>query len=158
MAMAISNTSPLQYLHQLGLLDLLPRLFSTIVVPDAVARELAEGIALGVDLPRLDRFPWIGVRSPSSQRPDLGLLHAGEAAAIALALELGNHILILDDARARSWAIAKGLPITGTLGIVLDFKKIGAIPLVLPILDRLVGLRFRIDPKTCSSMLKLAGE
>ncbi len=32
----ISNTSPLQYLHQAGLLDLLPRLFGRVIVPQAV--------------------------------------------------------------------------------------------------------------------------
>lgn len=30
---AICDTSPLQYLHQLKLLDLLPRLYSKVIVP-----------------------------------------------------------------------------------------------------------------------------
>jgi uncharacterized protein len=37
------NTSPLQYLHQAGLLDLLPKLTGGVIVPDAVAEELNEG-------------------------------------------------------------------------------------------------------------------
>jgi predicted nucleic acid-binding protein len=32
----ISDTSPVQYLHQLGLLRLLPGLFGKIIVPQAV--------------------------------------------------------------------------------------------------------------------------
>ena len=47
----ISNTSPLQYLFQAELLDLLPALYGTIVVPSGVADELAEERTLGVALP-----------------------------------------------------------------------------------------------------------
>jgi predicted nucleic acid-binding protein len=39
----ISNTSPLQYLHQVGLLHLLPALFGQVYVPDAVVLELEGG-------------------------------------------------------------------------------------------------------------------
>jgi len=39
----ICNTSPLQYLHQLGLLHVLPALAGQVVVPPAVVDELAEG-------------------------------------------------------------------------------------------------------------------
>lgn len=40
---AISNTSPLLYLHQIGVLHLLPELFDKIWVPGAVVHELNEG-------------------------------------------------------------------------------------------------------------------
>jgi len=43
----VTNTSPLLYLHQLGLLDLLPDLYERVVVPTAVLRELEEGAKLG---------------------------------------------------------------------------------------------------------------
>ncbi len=35
----ISNSSPLQYLHQAGVLDLLPALFGQVCVPEAVVAE-----------------------------------------------------------------------------------------------------------------------
>ncbi len=39
----ISNTSPIQYLFQLGLLDLLPRLYGRVLVPpDRRARRFAD--------------------------------------------------------------------------------------------------------------------
>jgi predicted nucleic acid-binding protein len=47
----ICNTSPLQYLRQLGQLHLLPQLTGQIIVPTAVAAELAEGRRRGVDVP-----------------------------------------------------------------------------------------------------------
>jgi hypothetical protein len=36
LADVIANTSPLQYLHQVGQLDLFPKLFGRIIVPEAV--------------------------------------------------------------------------------------------------------------------------
>ena len=38
----VSDTTPLQYLHQSRTLDLLPKLFDRVIVPPAVIRELAE--------------------------------------------------------------------------------------------------------------------
>ena len=40
MAIVIADTSPLQHLFQVGLLDLLQRLFGTVQVPEAVRDEL----------------------------------------------------------------------------------------------------------------------
>ena len=62
----VSNTSPLQYLHQLGLLDLLPRLVGRVTVPQAVVDELETGRLLGHDLPDVTSLPWVTVRTPAS--------------------------------------------------------------------------------------------
>ena len=48
---AISNTSPLLYLHRCGGLAWPPRLFTLVYVPGAVAFELAEGRNRGFDEP-----------------------------------------------------------------------------------------------------------
>ncbi|EGJ35396.1 MULTISPECIES: hypothetical protein [Moorena] len=37
----IADTSPIQYLYQTNLLDLLPQLYGSVIVPQAVANELA---------------------------------------------------------------------------------------------------------------------
>ncbi len=39
----ISNTSPIQYLYQTNLLELLPQLYGNIILPQGVVIELAEG-------------------------------------------------------------------------------------------------------------------
>ena len=46
----IADTSPIQYLYQTNLLDLLPQIYGYIIIPQAVVDELAEGLALGVSL------------------------------------------------------------------------------------------------------------
>jgi predicted nucleic acid-binding protein len=59
----IVDTSPIQYLFQTGLLDLLPTLYGRVVVPEAVARELAVGRTQGVPLPNPRSYRWMRVRS-----------------------------------------------------------------------------------------------
>ena len=64
----ICNTSPLQYLHQIGCLELLPKLVSRITVPTAVSKELADGRRRGLDLPVPEDLPWVDMRDPSSEK------------------------------------------------------------------------------------------
>lgn len=86
---AISNTSPFIYLHRIGVLDWLPRLFSEIWTPSAVVLELEEGRLKGYDVPNTNQQPWLKVKDPESI-PSAWLpldLGAGELAAMALAME-----------------------------------------------------------------------
>ena len=77
MPKAICDTSPLQYLHQLELLHVLPALTEGVIVPPAVVDELATGRALGVNLPDVTKLDWVSVRRPLS------------AAALPLVTDLG---------------------------------------------------------------------
>jgi predicted nucleic acid-binding protein len=63
----ICNTSPIQYLYQLELLHILRALAGGVIVPPAVVDELAEGRALGVNLPDLTALDWVTVRRPVSE-------------------------------------------------------------------------------------------
>ena len=86
---AISNTSPLLYLHRCGGLAWLPRLFTLVCVPGAVTFELAEGRSRGFDVPNPEDHSWMKITDPQAMpsewfAADLG---AGEIAAMSLALE-----------------------------------------------------------------------
>jgi predicted nucleic acid-binding protein len=156
----ISNTSPLQYLHQLDLLDLLPTLYGRVLVPSAVVKEIEAGRSLGVALPVLESLPWIRSQEVANAAllplvPDLG---AGEREVLALALEHPNPLIILDDSFARSFARELGLSLTGTLGLLLKGKEIKRIARIEPYVDHLEALNFRLDPRTRADVLKLAGE
>jgi predicted nucleic acid-binding protein len=156
----ICNTSPLQYLHQLDLLELLPKLVGRVTIPSAVVAELDAGRKCGVNLPDLSRLDWVDVCHPTSEQVlplvvDLGL---GETEVLALALEHRGAIVILDDCLARQVALTLHIPLTGTLGVLLSAKRASLIPAVAPCLDQLQNFRFRLAPATRNAVLKLAGE
>lgn len=156
----IADTSPVQYLFQAGLLDVLNSLYGRVTIPEAVAEELNVGRARGVHLPDLSSINWIAVKRPQSQMllplvPDLG---PGEREAIALAVETADSLLILDDALARRHARLLGVTLTGTLGVLLKARQTGRLLAVEPVLGQLEALGFHLDAVTRASVLKLARE
>lgn len=156
----ISNSSPIQYLHQAGLLELLPTLFGKIDIPEAVAAELEEGRRRNVCLPDLTALSWLHTK-PVRDRMLLPLvthLGDGEKEVLAFGIERTDSLLLLDDRGARQHAIALELKVTGTLGILLLAKEQGKLGTVRPVLDRLQALRFRLNPGTRQRVLELAGE
>ncbi len=160
MLVVISNTSPIQYLYQLGVLSLLPELFSSICVPEAVATELQTGRERNVSLPDPEDLPWLEVRRVQQPAflPLVTHLGDGEKEVLALGLELPGSLLLLDDRDARRHADVLALKVTGTLGILLLAKERGKLDAVRPMLDRLDDLRFRLDATTRQTVLRLAQE
>jgi len=156
----IVDTSPLQYLYQLGLLHLLPEILGDAVIPPAVAAELAEGRRIGLAVPDPAQLPWLAVQNVSGAAvlPLAWDLGSGEREALALALEHAGAVVVLDDRLARRAAAALGIPLVGTLGLLLRAKQAGAIEAVKPILDQLDSLNFRLDRDTRDVVLRLAGE
>jgi predicted nucleic acid-binding protein len=156
----ISNTSPLQYLHQTDLLELIPQLYDKLVVGPAVVHEIDNGRKLGLSLPDPSDLPWVEIR-PVRQRTILPMvvdLGEGERETLALGIESPGALLILDDGLARQHARHLGLSFTGTLGVLIKAKKKGLIPAVRPVLDRLLALGFRVDAAIYDTVLRLAGE
>ncbi len=82
----------------------------------------------------------------------------GEASAIALALEITDSILIIDDYKARRVAEKLGLTITGTIGVIVKAKLQGIIPSIKPYLDKIKATNFRLTVDIESRALKEAGE
>jgi predicted nucleic acid-binding protein len=156
----ICNTSPLQYLHQLGQLELLPRLTRSVIVPEAVVIELAAGAARGLDLPDPTQIEWCIIRKPRSASvlPLVSGLGAGEIAVLALALETADALAVLDDAQARFRAERLKIPLTVTVGLLLDAKQAGLISVVRPLLDDLQRLQFRLSASIRKMALEIAGE
>jgi predicted nucleic acid-binding protein len=156
----ISDTSPIQYLYQIELLDLLFTLYEEITIPEAVANEFAEGRDHGVNLPGVEEMSRFKVRTSAyEQTGELpASLGRGERAVLALASVSPGSLLLLDDALARRHARKLGLRFTGTLGVLLKAKQSGLLTEVSSILDRLEAKGFRLDKKTRAAVLKLAQE
>ena len=160
MSEVICNTSPLQYLHQVGLLHILPALAGRVVVPPAVIDELAVGRSRGVDLPDPAGLAWIDIRSPTTLAalPNDADLGSGETEVLRLACETSDAEVVLDDQEARRTAETLGIRLRGTLGLLLDAKQAALIPRVAPVLDQLQALGFRLHWKTRAEILARAGE
>jgi predicted nucleic acid-binding protein len=157
---AISNTSPLLYLHRIGSIHWLPQLFSEVWTPEAVRTELQAGLTVGYNVPNPDDYSWLTIVDPKS-RPSEWLvldLGAGEIAAMALALENQDRVVLLDDMLARRTAQAAGLQVWGTLKVLLEAKSHGLIDTVEPYVTQLRDSGMWISAEVKQRILKLAGE
>ena len=146
----ISDTSCLILLEKIGELDILHKLFGTIITTTEVAEEF------GQTLPS-----WFELRQPTDKNYQ-SIIEAsvdkGEASAIALAIELDDCLLIIDDLKGRKFAHQLGLTIIGTIGVIVDAKLVGIIPSVKPILAKIKSTNFRITEHLELLILKRAGE
>lgn len=157
----VADTSPLISLDACNQLDLLRKLYSRVVVPQAVELELSVGGATGLPsgLTRAHRR-WIKVRVLSTPpSPALvAALDAGEAEVIDLALEIGSHLVLLDETAARAVAKSRGLQVTGALGVLLRAKKKGLLPAVKPPIDLMLSRGILLGSGVIESVLRVAGE
>jgi predicted nucleic acid-binding protein len=160
MSNAISNTSPLLYLYRIGAIQLLPKLFDEIWIPDAVKEELLTGKDRGYDVPVPADFEWLRVVNPKSMPSEwLALdLGPGEVAAMSLALENPNQVILLDDMLARRTAQAAGLSVWGTLKVLLEAKSRGIIEKAEPFVSRLNESGMWISSDLKQRVLRIAGE
>ncbi len=86
-------------------------------------------------------------------------LHRGEIEAICLGLENNARLCLMDDKDGREAAIMNNLPVTGTLGILLQAKKRGHVSIIRDLLDTLRNEKhFWISDAMYQKVLHLAGE
>jgi hypothetical protein len=156
----ISNTSLLLYLYGIGGISWLPKLFDEIWTPEAVRDELLAGRSKGYDVPNPADFNWLQIVNPKSMPSEwLALdLGTGEIAAMALALENRNHIVLLDDLLARRTAQAAGLQVWGTLKVLLEAKSQGLIDKIEPYVSHLGEAGMWVSADVKQRILILAGE
>ena len=150
----VADTSPLCYLILIEEVNLLSSLFNSILIPQAVFHELkAEGAPKEVK-EWMNHLPdWVKVTSVK-QINDFGLdsLHSGEREAIMVAEEIKANLIILDEKAARKIAKARGLNVTGLLGIleIATSKKLIDLPTVIA---RLQKTNFRASPHLLNKLL-----
>lgn len=145
----VANSSCLIVLERIGRLDLLPGVFGSVLIPEAVAKEIGFSA------------PWLEIRGAKVNpleakfRNQLG---AGESAALILAIEVAPARIILDDRRARRAARELGLLMIGTPGILVRAKQRGVLNRVGPVMTAMRKAGFYVSKELVAMTLRLAGE
>ena len=133
----VSNAGPLIALGKLGQLGLLLKLYDEVVVPREVYNEVVvSGLRLGapeaqaVDyLVQQGHIQVIDVSVPSSLPAWAGAIDVGEAQVILLGQQLNADWVLIDNLHARRAARQVGLPLKGTVGLLLDAFRRGYLSL-----------------------------
>ncbi len=146
----VSDTSCLIILEKIGQLNILQNIYSEIVTTPEVEFEF------GSKLPA-----WIKVIAANNRIKQNELnrkLDLGESSAIALALEIENSLLLVDDLKARKFAEDMGLSFTGTLGVLVKAKQLGVISSIQAVLKELHKHNFRFSAGVEQDILRQSNE
>lgn len=153
----VLNTGPLIAFGKIGVLDLLRQLPFDFKTTDQVLAEITAGAALGypVGVPK-----WVEVVS-TAQPPSrlvLANLDAGEASVIESALQRNISDVCIDELKGRRAAIASGLPVTGSLGLLGKPKNLRLIDAVRPLVEKAQNEGIYYHPALIARFLKSTGE
>lgn len=142
----ISDTSCLIALSKIERLDLLKYLYREVIITKDVFDEYGDSLP-----------DWIiitEVENKQKQSELEMLLDKGEAGSIALALEIADSTLIIDEFKGRKIAQSLNIEIIGTIGIILLANKKGLINDVIGTVLRLVNKGFRLSDKLINIIIE----
>lgn len=157
---AVVNSSPLIFFSKAGLIDLLRIISPQVMVPEPVAQEIGCRGTEDITARTLANTPWLTTVSVTSipaliQSWDIG---AGESAVLAYALSNPGMVAIIDDGAGRRCAEMLGVPLSGTLGLVMLAKQRGVIPAARPVIAILKQHGMFLSERTIDRALALVGE
>jgi predicted nucleic acid-binding protein len=144
--LVVADASPLIGLLKIGHVDVLPRLYGSVVIPPQVAMELASPKRA----PEVKAFftvppAWLVTCSPSKTEPIEGL-GEGETAAINLARELKADLLLIDELDGRAAAIAQKITTVRTAAVLFDAANANILADLKSAFDKLKATNFRVPP------------
>lgn len=157
----VTNSGPLIALASVGQLDILSALYTSVLIPEAVWREVTE---TGVGRPgarELTSTSWT-TRVTIDPPPDRLLLEElgdGEAEAITLAVRREASLLLMDDRRARRVAeLAYRLQVKGVAGVLVAAKRRGLITAVRPLLEAMRAHGYYLSQRLIERACREVGE
>jgi predicted nucleic acid-binding protein len=156
---AAVNASPLILLARGGLIQLLKLAGPEVIVPLPVAEEVRRRGSSDPTARALGENPWLVVSDiavpPLVQAWDLGL---GESSVLAWGHAHPGTLVVLDDLAARRCAATLGIPVRGTLGLVILAKQRGEIRAARPLLEALRRGGLYLSDSVLNAALALVGE
>jgi predicted nucleic acid-binding protein len=154
------NASPLIFLTRADLVDLLQLAAPAIAVPAPVAEEIRRRGPTDPAARALERTSWLlHVEVPAVPSAiaswDLG---PGESSVLAWCTAKPGVEAIIDDLSGRRCAEALGIPVRGTLGLVLLGKRRGRLRAARPVLESLRQAGMYLSDRVMNRALQLVGE
>ncbi len=158
----IADAGPLMAFGRLDFLPVLANTVGPIIIPESVADECTKDNRLpgaqAIQTAIHNQIITIHTAPIAQQSSQLSsLLGPGEAAAIALAIELHAGLLI-DEKLTRSVARKLNLKVIGTAGILLLAKQKKLISAVLPIIQELKKTGYYLSDTLIEQIAKIASE
>jgi len=158
----VFNASPVIVLAKTGLLEAIVPLGETVKVPQAVVDEILR--ADDASDPATLWFKQSGAPFQRVSNPaipaflaawDIG---AGETAVIAVASSTPGAVAVLDDLAARRCAQAHGIPVIGTMGLLLLAKKREVLPSVTQAIRSVITAGLYVSEAIAAEVRAQAGE
>ncbi len=161
----VADTGPLIILAGINQLSLLPDMYGSVVIPEAVYAELRLGsshreteiLAQGLHQEWLQVIP-VDDSKKSTLQELQRIVDPGEAEAILLGETLNCRFLLIDDRKGRIVAAKRGLNIVGVAGILLAAKQRQRIEAVCPLIREMRKIGYRLSPALCREIARLALE
>jgi predicted nucleic acid-binding protein len=156
----VVNASPLIYLSHADLLPLLQSAGSPIRIPSAVRAEIQRRGPGDPAVRAIEAASWLEQVEPPeiSQQVEAWGLGPGETSVLSWALSSSGCLAILDDLAGRRCAQFLGIPLMGTLGLVLRAKRIGQISAARPVVEKLREAGMYLSDRILEPALRLVGE
>ncbi len=156
----IVNSTPLIILCNIGKLEILKELYGAIMIPQAVYAEVTAKKDSACQ--QIVSADWIHVEQIQDQSDKMmykSRLHEGEVEVMILAQESKKvDLVVIDDNAAKKTAKYLGLPVTGTMGVLLKAKKRGVVKEIRPILESMKERGFYISGEIERLVLEQAEE
>ena len=156
---AVVNSTPIISLYDIGKLDILSKMYTTVYIPHGVYEEVCiDGDINKSVLLSFTNFSIQHITNENAKKYFKTALHKGEVEVMILADELDTDICIIDDRLAREYAKYLGLTVTGTLGLLMKSKERGILDLVTPCMDLMIQNDIYIGKFLYENIKKLVNE
>ncbi len=156
----VSDTTPLIALMKAELLELLQKLFGRILIPQAVFRELTSNAAFQNEAEAIKTCSFLDVVTVSDSRTADVLRRAtgldfGESEAIVYAENSAADILLMDERKGRQIASSMGLPVMGSIGVLMEAHTAGLLATndLRSAIDRMQDAGIRLSERLIQSIL-----
>jgi predicted nucleic acid-binding protein len=158
--MRIVNASPLILLTKIGRIDLLDAEGVDVVVPMPVLQEDSSLDPTDPVVRAIHDAGW-SVVMPSTPVPasvSRWKLDPGEESVLTVALQSLGCEVVIDDRAGRRCAEAHGIPLLGTIGVVILGKRLGKIAEARPVIEELRRVGLYVKDDVITDALKQVGE